>query len=148
MLKKRALRGSYGTAWRSEPCRLKHAAPNCGAIRISSRNRVVAPRRGEMAMRQYRNGAFSVLACIVGLAMAGTVHAQVPRSKVDMPATPGGPELRDPKTGQIWTPLNDGQQSGPPTPAPPAFDPRGQAAYVPGVALQRPGVVPLGCVPS
>src|SRR5260370_12829901 len=98
MLKKRALRGSYGTAWRSEPCRLKHAAPNCGAIRISSRNRVVAPRRGEMAMRQYRNGAFSVLACIVVLAMAGTVLPQVPRSQADMPATPPVPVFLDPHT--------------------------------------------------
>jgi len=97
-------------------------------------------------MRQYRNGAFSVLACIVGLAIAGTAHAQVPRSKVAMPATPGVAEFRDPKTGQIWTPLNVGQQSGPPTPADLAFDPRGQAVYVRGVVVQRPSVVPLDSV--
>src|SRR5258707_7473560 len=100
-----------------------------------------------MAMRQYRNGAFSILACIVGLAMASTAHAQAPRSKVDMPATPGVPEFRDPKTGQIWTPLNVGQQSGPPTPADLAFDPLGQAVYVRGVVVQRPSVVPLDSVP-
>jgi hypothetical protein len=100
-----------------------------------------------MAMRQYRNGAFSILACIVGLAMAGTAHAQAPRSKVDMPSTPGVPEFRDPKTGQIWTPLNVGLQSGPPTPADLAFDPRGQAVYVRGVVVQRPSVVPLDSVP-
>ena len=94
-------------------------------------------------MRQYRNGAFSILACIVGLAMAGTAHAQAPRSKVDMPSTPGVPEFRDPKTGQIWTPLNVGLQSGPPTPADLAFDPRGQAVYVRGVVVQRPSVVPF-----
>ena len=98
-------------------------------------------------MRQYRNGAFSILACIVGLTMAGTAHAQAPRSKVDMPTTPGVPEFRDPKTGQIWTPLNVGQQSGPPTPADLAFDPLGQAVYVRGVVVQRPSVVPLASVP-
>jgi hypothetical protein len=64
-----------------------------------------------------------------------------------MPATPGVPEFRDPKTGQIWTPLNVGQQSGPPTPADLAFDPRGQAVYVRGVVVQRPSVVPLDSVP-
>ena len=98
-------------------------------------------------MRQYRNGAFSILACIVGLAMTSTVYAQAPRSKVDMPATPGVPEFRDPKTGQIWTPLNVGQQSGPPTPADLAFDPMGQAVSVRGVVVQRPSVVPLDAVP-
>ena len=36
-------------------------------------------------MRQYRTGAFNILACIVGLTMAETAHAQAPRSKVDMP---------------------------------------------------------------
>jgi hypothetical protein len=100
-----------------------------------------------MAMGQYRNGAFSILACIVGLAMTSTAYAQAPRSKVDMPATPGVPEFRDPKTGQIWTPLNVGQQSGPPTPADLAFDPLGQAVYVRGVVVQRPSVVPLDSVP-
>ena len=98
-------------------------------------------------MRQYRNGAFSILACIVGLAMASTAHAQAPRSKVDMPVTPGVPEFRDPKTGQIWTPYNVGQQSGPPTPADLAFDPQGQAVYVRGVVVQRPSIVPLDSVP-
>ena len=64
-----------------------------------------------------------------------------------MPSTPGVPEFRDPKTGQIWTPLNVGLQSGPPTPADLAFDPRGQAVYVRGVVVQRPSVVPLDSVP-
>jgi hypothetical protein len=64
-----------------------------------------------------------------------------------MPVTPGVPEFRDPKTGQIWTPLNVGRQSGPPTPADLAFDPLGQAAYVKGVVTQRPAIVPLSSVP-
>jgi hypothetical protein len=100
-----------------------------------------------MAMQQYRDSVLGILACLVGLTMAAAAHAQAPRSKVEMPATPGVPEFRDPKTGQIWTPLNVGQQSGPPTPADLAFDPRGQAVSVRGVVVQRPSVVPLDAVP-
>jgi hypothetical protein len=100
-----------------------------------------------MAMQQYRDSVLGILACLLGLTMAAAAHAQAPRSKVEMPATPGVPEFRDPKTGQIWTPLNVGQQSGPPTPADLAFDPLGQAVYVQGVVVQRPSVVPLDAVP-
>ena len=60
---------------------------------------------------------------------------------------PGVPEFRDPRTGQIWTPLNVGRQSGPPTPADLAFDPLGQAVYVQGIVVQRSSVVPLAFVP-
>jgi hypothetical protein len=98
-------------------------------------------------MQQYRECVLGILACLVGLTMASAAHAQAPRSKVDMPATPGVPEFRDPKTGQIWTPLNVGQRSGPPTPEDLAFDPLGQAVYVRGVVVQRPSVVPLDSVP-
>ena len=98
-------------------------------------------------MQQYRDSVLGILACLVGLTMASAAHAQAPRSKVDMPATPGVPEFRDPKTGQIWTPLNVGQQSGPPTPEDLAFDPLGQAVYVRGVVVQRPAIVPLDAVP-
>ena len=98
-------------------------------------------------MQQYRDSVLGILACLVGLTMAAAAHAQAPRSKVDMPTTPGVPEFRDPKTGQIWTPLNVGQQSGPPTPEDLAFDPLGQAVYVRGVVVQRPGIVPLDAVP-
>lgn len=98
-------------------------------------------------MQQYRDSVLGILACLVGLTMAAAAHAQAPRSKVEMPATPGVPEFRDPKTGQIWTPLNVGQQSAPPTPADLAFDPMGQAVSVRGVVVQRPSVVPLDAVP-
>jgi hypothetical protein len=98
-------------------------------------------------MQRYRDGVIGLLACLVGLTMASMAHAQAARSKVDMPATPGVPEFRDPKTGQIWTPYNVGQQSGPPTPADLAFDPLGQAVYVQGVVVQRPRIVPLDSVP-
>lgn len=98
-------------------------------------------------MQLYQDRVISLLACFVGLTMATAVPAQTPRSSVDMPATPGVPEFRDPKTGQIWTPLNVGQQSGPPTPADVAFDPLGQAVYVRGVVTQRPLIAPLSSVP-
>src|SRR5258707_5151768 len=100
-----------------------------------------------MAMQQYRDSVLGILACLVGLTMASAAQAQASRSKVDMPATPGVPEFRDPKTGQIWTPLNVGQRSGPPTPEDLAFDPLGQAVYVQGVVTQRPSIVPLAAVP-
>jgi hypothetical protein len=98
-------------------------------------------------MAQYKDRTIGILACLIGLAMAAAALAQVPRSSVDVAATPGVPEFRDPKTGQVWTPLNVGQQSGPPTPADLAFDPLGQAVYVQGVVVQRPSIVPLAAVP-
>ena len=73
--------------------------------------------------------------------------AQTPRSSVDMQSSQPVPQFRDPKTGQIWTPLNVGLQSGPPTPQDLAFDPLGQAVYVKGVVTQRPSIVPLSSVP-
>jgi len=90
---------------------------------------------------------FAVLACLAGLTMTSQAPAQAQRSSVDIAATSGVPEFRDPKTGQIWTPLNVGGTSGPPTRADLAFDPLGQAAYVGGVVTQRPSIVPLSSVP-
>ena len=78
---------------------------------------------------------------------AAAAWAQTPRSSVDMAASQGVPQFRDPKTGQIWTPLNVGQQSGPPTPQDLAFDPLGQAVYVKGVVTQRPTLALIGAVP-
>jgi hypothetical protein len=98
-------------------------------------------------MHVFRNRTVGIVAGVVGLTMASAAPAQPPRSSVDVPATSGVPEFRDPKTGQIWTPLNVGQQSGPPTPADIGFDPLGQAVYVQGVVTQRPSVVPLSSVP-
>lgn len=98
-------------------------------------------------MHVFRNRAVGIVASVVGLTMASAALAQVSRSSIDTPATAGVPEFRDPKTGQTWTPLNVGQQSGPPTPQDLAFDPLGQAVYVKGVITQRPSVVPLSSVP-
>jgi hypothetical protein len=98
-------------------------------------------------MQLYQDKVVGILACVVGLTVAMAALAQAPRSSLEVPATPGVPEFRDPKTGQIWTPLNVGQQSGPPTPADVAFDPLGQAVRVEGVIVQRPSIVPLTAVP-
>ena len=98
-------------------------------------------------MQILRNGAVGVVAGVMSLAVASAAWAQAPRSSVSMQATSGVPEFRDPRTGQIWTPLNVGQQSGPPTPQDLAFDPLGQAVYVNGVVTQRVSVVPLWSVP-
>jgi hypothetical protein len=100
-----------------------------------------------MAMQQYRDSVLGILACLVGLTMASAAQAQTPRSKVDMPATPGVPEFRYPKPGLMGTPLKVGRRSGPPTPEDLAFDPLGQAVYVQGVVTQRPSIVPLAAVP-
>ena len=98
-------------------------------------------------MRAFRQKTIGILACLGCLTVVPVAQAQSPRSSIDTPATPGVPEFRDPKTGQIWTPLNVGQQSGPPTPQDLAFDPLGQAVYVRGVVTQRASVVPLAAVP-
>jgi hypothetical protein len=87
---------------------------------------------------------------LIGLAMltivASAAHA-APRSTVDISASAGVPEFRDPRTGQVWTPNNVGLVPGPNTPADRAFDPLAQAASVDGVIVQRPKVTPLGAVP-
>ncbi len=98
-------------------------------------------------MRRFQDTTIAIFACFVGLTMAQAALGQVPRSSIDTPATPGIPEFRDPKSGQIWTPLNVGRQSGPPTPADLAFDPLGQAVYIQGIVVQKPSVVPLAAVP-
>jgi hypothetical protein len=98
-------------------------------------------------MYGFRGSGMKGLLCLVALMSASPVLAQATRSTVDMPASAGVPEFRDPKTGQIWTPNNVGLVPGPNTPADRAFDPLGQAARVDGVVVQRPKVTPLGAVP-
>jgi hypothetical protein len=99
-------------------------------------------------MRGLRLGTFGFLGGLAALTMmAASAPAQTPRSSVDMQTSQPVPQFRDPKTGQIWTPLNVGQKSGPPTPEDLAFDPLGQAVYVKGVVTQRPTLALIGSVP-
>lgn len=94
-----------------------------------------------------RGSSMKALVCLAMVAIVVPAHAKAPRSTVDMSASAGVPEFRDPKTGQIWTPNNVGLTPGPNTPADRAFDPLAQAASVDGVIVQRPKVTPLGAVP-
>lgn len=87
------------------------------------------------------------LVFLLALAIGSPAGAQAIRSSVDMAASAGVPEFRDPKTGQIWTPNNVGLVSGPNTPADRAFDPLAQAVRVDGVIVQRAKITPLGMVP-
>jgi hypothetical protein len=98
-------------------------------------------------MRGLRHAIAWGLAILAVLGTAREGRTQAPRSSVEVPTSPGVPEFRDPKTGQIWTPLNVGGKSGPPTPQDLAFDPLRQVAYVRGVITQRPVIVPLDSVP-
>ena len=91
----------------------------------------------------------TVFAAVAATILAATANAQMPvpvqRSSVDVPTTPGMPEFRDPRTGQIWTPENVGRGPiGKPTPADLAFDPLAQAGRYQGLMVQQPNFVPLG----
>ncbi len=89
------------------------------------------------------------VAVALGVTLCGPVPgamAQAPRSKVDAAVTPGQPEFRDPKTGQIWTPNNVGEVSGPNTPQDQAFNPNAQSTSF-GTVTQQTSVTPLGAVP-
>lgn len=99
-------------------------------------------------MRGSYSKAAGFLVGLAGMALVTVAVAQPVRSSVDFSATPGVPEFRDPKTGQIWTPENVGRGPiGRPTPADMAFDPLAQTTRVEGVVIQRPRIIPLGAVP-
>ena len=83
--------------------------------------------------------------CLVGMTLAPAVLAQA-KSSVDVAATQGSPEFRDPKTGQVWTPETVGQDGRPIGPEDAAFDPRAQAATL-QMVLQKATARPVGQVP-
>jgi hypothetical protein len=80
-------------------------------------------------------GALMVAGDAVAPAMAQAPRPVV-KAAVTKPA-PGEPEFRDPKTGQIWTPENVGQDGKPLKPGDQAFDPLAQAVVVGGVVQQQ-----------
>ncbi len=94
--------------------------------------------------------AKTIIAAVAATFLATAATAQpapspAQRSRVEVPTSPGIPEFRDPKTGQIWTPENVGQGPiGKPTPADLAFDPLAQAERIKGIVVQRPNFTPLG----
>lgn len=93
------------------------------------------------------NGIPAILACLIGMTLASAAVAQAPRSSLDVTASAGAPEFRDPKTGQVWTPETVGQDGRPLTgPDDKAFDPQAQNAPV-KIAEQRLRGRPVGTVP-
>jgi hypothetical protein len=88
-----------------------------------------------------------VLACLVGMTLAAAAFAQVPRSSLEVAASTGAFEFKDPKTGQVWTPETVGQDGRPLTqPDDKAFNP--QAQNVPlQLVQQRVRGRPVGTVP-
>lgn len=84
--------------------------------------------------------------CLLGMAVAPAVLAQAAKSSVDVAATTGAPEFRDPKTGMVWTPETVGQGGKPILPEDHAFDPTSQSAPMQNV-VQRATPRPVGSVP-
>lgn len=89
----------------------------------------------------------SALLGAIVVSAASTALAQAPRGTVAAPASPGVPEFRDPKTGQVWTPETVGQDGRPLTgPDDKAFDPGAQTTPA-TVVEQRVRGTPVGTVP-
>ncbi len=88
----------------------------------------------------------AVSLCLAMIAAAPAVQAQAAKSSVDVAASTGVPEFRDPKTGTIWTPENVGQGGKPIRPEDHAFDPAAQSAPL-GLVLQKATARPVGTVP-
>ena len=85
--------------------------------------------------------------CFIGMTMESAAMAQAPRSSVEVAASTGAPEFRDPKTGQVWTPETVSQDGRPLTgPEDKAFNP--EAQNVPARSVeQRVRGRPVGTVP-
>ncbi|HEY2614043.1 MAG TPA: hypothetical protein VGI94_24765 [Reyranella sp.] len=98
-------------------------------------------------MSAIQNSIPKVLACLAGMTLASAAFAQVPRSSLDVAASTGAFEFKDPKTGQVWTPETVGQDGRPLTqPDDKAFNP--QAQNVPlQLVEQRVRGRPVGTVP-
>jgi len=97
-------------------------------------------------MSAIHNSIPKVLACLAGMTLASAAFAQAPRSSLDVAASAGAFEFKDPKTGQVWTPETVGQDGKPLKPDDKAFDP--QAQNVPlQVAEQHVRGRPVGMVP-
>jgi hypothetical protein len=98
-------------------------------------------------MSAIQNSIPKVLACLAGMTLASAAFAQAPRSNLDVAASTGAFEFKDPKTGQVWTPETVGQDGRPLTqPDDKAFNP--QAQNVPlQLVQQRVRGRPVGTVP-
>src|SRR5260370_31483797 len=87
-----------------------------------------------------------VVACLAAMTVASAAFAQAPRSSLDVAASTGAFEFKDPKTGQVWTPETVSQDGRPLKPDDKAFDPQAQSVPL-QVALQHMRGRPVGMVP-
>jgi len=85
--------------------------------------------------------AFRSTLALLWLAFAAGAAAAQP------PTPPNEPSFRDPKTGQVWTPSNVGEDGKPVAPEDRAFDPSGQVVNPGPVVEQQAMVERLGTVP-
>lgn len=98
-------------------------------------------------MSRMQSAMLRVFAAALGVAVATSALAQGNRAGLDVAASTGGPEFRDPRTGQVWTPETVGQDGRPLAgPEDKAFDPAGQNVAT-WVAEQRVRGRPVGTVP-
>ena len=89
-----------------------------------------------------------VLIGLIAMTMAQAALAQATRSSVDIAASTGAPEFKDPKTGQVWTPDTVGQDGRPLTgPDDKAFNPSAQNVPATPCSEQRVRGRPVGTVP-
>jgi hypothetical protein len=87
-----------------------------------------------------------ILGCLIAMTMASAAFAQAPRSTLDVAASTGAQEFKDPKTGQVWTPETVGQDGKPLKPDDKAFDPKAQTVPTQFVEQRLRGM-PVGMVP-
>ena len=104
-------------------------------------------------MSAIQNLIAKILACVAGMTLASAAFAQTPRNSLDVSASTGAFEFKDPKTGQVWTPETVGQDGRPLTqPDDKAFNP--QAQNVPLQAVEQRvrgrqvGTVPITAGPT
>jgi hypothetical protein len=97
-------------------------------------------------MSAIHNSIPKVLACLAGMTLASAAFAQGPRNSLDVAASTGAFEFKDPKTGQVWTPETVGQDGKPVGPDDKAFDPKAQIVPT-QVVEQRVRGRPVGMVP-
>ena len=89
----------------------------------------------------------SILIGLIGMTVASAALAQANRASLDVAASTGVPEFRDPKTGQVWTPETVGQDGRPLAgPEDKAFDPKAQNVGT-QIAVQQVRGRPIGTVP-
>lgn len=88
-----------------------------------------------------------ILVGLIGVTVASAALAQANRASLDVAASTGAPEFRDPKTGHVWTPETVGQDGRPLTgPEDKAFDPKAQSVAT-QIAMQSTRGRPIGTVP-